>query len=342
MTEGKKAGPFIKWVGGKRNLLPDLLARLPGAFKTYHEPFIGGGALFFEIADRVESALLADTNSALVTTYYVIKREPKALMALVDKHARQHSDEYYYRIRSQHDLQDPLKIAARFLYLNKTCYNGLYRVNKQGQFNVPVGRYVNPTIYREDNLLACSEVLRKVKIELRDFETVEAESGDFIYCDPPYHPLDSASFTKYAKLDFTEEDQTRLRDYVLRMHKKGAQVMVSNSDTTFIRELYSSPIFTAAVVQAPRFVNCKPGKRNAINELLITTYGIEKAREGARDAQGRFLPAPVPARIIPLGKAPQASALPPSVRPRGPGAAQARHGNAGKATRAHDLSLPGG
>lgn len=272
MTEGKKAGPFIKWVGGKRNLLPDLLARLPGAFKTYHEPFIGGGALFFEIADRVESALLADTNSALVTTYYVIKREPKALMALVDKHARQHSDEYYYRIRSQHDLQDPLKIAARFLYLNKTCYNGLYRVNKQGQFNVPVGRYVNPTIYREDNLLACSEVLRKVKIELRDFETVEAESGDFIYCDPPYHPLDSASFTKYAKLDFTEEDQTRLRDYVLRMHKKGAQVMVSNSDTTFIRELYSSPIFTAAVVQAPRFVNCKPGKRNAINELLITTY----------------------------------------------------------------------
>lgn len=271
--KGKRAGPFVKWAGGKKNLLSHLTASLPPSFNTYFEPFVGGGALFFAQTNRIQSALLSDTNFELVIAFNVIRKDPELLTELLEEHSRRHSTEYYYRVRNQRDLQDPIKIAARFIYLNKTCYNGLHRVNKKGRFNVPIGRYANPVIYQRDNLIACHEALQAARIELRDFETISPEPGDFVYCDPPYHPVGvTSSFTKYTKLDFTEEDQTRLRDFVLRLHRRSVLVMVSNSDTPFVRELYSDPVFKVTVVQAPRYVNSKPDKRYPINELLITTY----------------------------------------------------------------------
>jgi len=271
--EGKKASPFVKWAGGKRSLLSVLVAWLPVSFNTYYEPFLGGGALFFESIGRIKTALLSDTNLELVITFNVIKNDPEPLIALLDEHTRRHSAEYYARVRNQHDLQDPIKVAARFIYLNKTCYNGLYRVNKAGHFNVPIGRYTNPIIYQRGNIIACHKALQVARIEYRDFETIQPQAGDFVYCDPPYHPIDGASsFTKYTKADFTEADQKRLREFALKLHGDGVLVMVSNSDTPFVRDLYRNPPFKTTIVQAPRYVNCKPEKRNPINELLITTY----------------------------------------------------------------------
>lgn len=270
---GKKASPFIKWAGGKRSLLPDLVANMPPTFNTYYEPFLGGAALFFEASDHVSSAVLTDTNFDLVITFNVIKRDPEPLIKLLEEHTRKHNSDYYYRIRTQSDLQDPIKIAARFIYLNKTCYNGLWRVNKKGQFNVPIGRYTNVIIYQRANLIACHKALQNARIEYRDFETITPNIGDFVYCDPPYYPIDAtSSFTKYTKIDFTEEDQMRLRDFALRLHNDGVLVMVSNSDTPLTRDLYSEPPFNLVVVQAPRLVNCRADRRHPINELIITTY----------------------------------------------------------------------
>ena len=229
--------------------------------------------LFFAIRRRISCALLSDSNFELVVTYNVIKKEPEKLISQLEEHVRLHSHDYYYRVRRQRLPQDPIKTAARFIYLNKTCYNGLYRVNKSGHFNVPMGRYSAPSVYDRDNILACHAALQNAKIEYRDFQTVVAQAGDFVYCDPPYHPIDqTSSFTKYTSSDFSQEDQVRLKDYVLGLHHTGAFVMVSNSDTPLVRELYSHPAFRVATVQAPRLVNCKAGKRGPINELLITTY----------------------------------------------------------------------
>ena len=265
--------PFVKWAGGKRTLLTQLITRLPASFNNYFEPFVGGGALFFAINDRIGDALLSDCNLDLVITYNVIRRDPDALVSLLGEHTRRHTRSYYYRIRAQRGLQDPIKIAARFIYLNKTCYNGLYRVNKNGQFNVPMGRYAVPNVYDTDNITACHNALRAARIEYRDFETIEAKAGDFVYCDPPYQPVgETASFTQYTRADFSEGDQTRLKDFAVRLSSRGVYVMVSNSDTPFIRHLYDHSAFKMATVQAPRFVNCKPGRRGPIDELVITTY----------------------------------------------------------------------
>ena len=269
----KGPAPFVKWAGGKRTLLTELIARLPADFGRYFEPFVGGGALFFAIKDRTTNALLSDSNLELVITYNVVKKDPDRLIAMLEEHTRRHSKDHYYRIRAQQSPQDPIKIAARFIYLNKTCYNGLYRVNKKGNFNVPMGRYAVPSIYDRDNIMACYKALRVAQIEYRDFETIDPENGDFVYCDPPYHPIgETASFTKYTEADFSEKDQTRLRDFALRLHSQGICVMVSNSDTPLVRQLYDHPVFKVATVQAPRFVNCKPTKRGPIDELVITTY----------------------------------------------------------------------
>ena len=270
---GKGPAPFVKWAGGKRTLLTELIARLPANFGRYFEPFVGGGALFFAIKDRTTNALLSDSNLELVIAYNVMRKDPDRLIAMLEEHTRRHSKDYYYRIRAQHSLQDPIKIAARFIYLNKTCYNGLYRVNKKGNFNVPIGRYAVPSIYDRDNIMACHKALRVARIEYRDFETIDPQTGDFVYCDPPYHPIgETASFTKYTEADFSEQDQTRLRDFALRLHSQGTYVIVSNSDTPLVRQLYDHPVFKVATVQAPRFVNCKPTKRGPIDELVITTY----------------------------------------------------------------------
>ncbi len=269
------AAPFVKWVGGKRSIASELVARLPQTFDGYWEPFVGGGALFFEIHGRLTSAVLSDSNLDLAMAYNAVRRDPLSLIAKLEEHARKHSPAYFYKVRSQHDLQDPIDVAARLLYLNKTCYNGLYRVNKKGEFNVPIGSYVNPEIVQRENIMLCSAALQKAQIEYREFDTIKPASGDFVYCDPPYHPVNStSSFTKYTKLEFGEKEQERLRDFALQLHKQGVKVMLSNSDTALIRSLYKDPIWRLATVQAPRNVNCKPEGRGAVSELIITNYPL--------------------------------------------------------------------
>lgn len=277
----QNAKPFVKWVGGKRSLLPELLKRVPAAFNNYYEPFVGGGALFFALKNegRIDlaggggQAFLSDINFDLINTYQVIQRDPEPLIARLKQHANGHSKEYYYKLRSEHKLDDRVEIAARFIYLNKTCFNGLWRVNSKGEFNVPIGSYKKPAICDEKNLRACQSVLHDVDVRLRDFRDLPAKAGDFVYFDPPYQPLsETSAFTSYAKDDFGEAAQVALRDHCLELHEWGVKVLLSNSDTAFVRELYGSSIFSVDQVLAPRMVNCKASKRGVVSELLITNY----------------------------------------------------------------------
>jgi len=268
--------PFVKWAGGKRCLLKELVPALPDDFHDYYEPFVGGGALFFSIYKKLERAYLSDHNLELVITYQVIKNDPDKLIDALKNHQKNHDKEYYYKIRSQHENKDPIKRAARLIYLNKTCYNGLFRVNKEGKFNVPMGSYSNPRIVDEPNIWLCHEALESATIEYREFDTINPKKDDFVYCDPPYHPTDEISFTSYTRNDFTEKDQIRLRDFALDLTKKNVKVMLSNSNTKFIRDIYAMKPFIQNVVMAPRFVNCKKDGRNPVEELLITTYKTRK------------------------------------------------------------------
>lgn len=267
------AQPFVKWAGGKRNLLNAIRPLLPAEFKNYYEGFVGGGALFFAIADRARRAYLSDNNLDLVITYQVIKADPTHLIARLKKLAASHSREQYYRVREA-EPADPVEVAARFIYLNKTCFNGLYRVNKSGKFNVPMGDYKNPGIVSEENLLACHRLLQRATISYLDYKHIKPKpkAGDFVYLDPPYHPTADDSFTAYTKENFTEQNQHELRDFALGLHRAGVKVMLSNSKTKFIADLYGDKAFRLHVVQAPRTVNCKPSQRGAVDEYLITNY----------------------------------------------------------------------
>jgi len=266
-----KSQPFVKWAGGKRNLLDKICTYLPTDFNCYYEPFVGGGAVFFSFEHIIQKAKISDNNLALTITYQIIKDEPVSLVKKLKEHASEHSEEYYYSIRSK-EPKNPIEIAARFLYLNKTCYNGLYRVNKSGEFNVPIGDYKNPNIIQEENIYACHEVLKKAKIACHDFKKIEPTKGDFVYFDPPYHPTDEISFTKYTKENFTEVDQVRLAEFIKELNKIGVYIMLSNSKTHFIEDLYPRKYFRHHIVYAPRFVNCKAEKRGEVEELLITNY----------------------------------------------------------------------
>ena len=264
------AVPFVKWVGGKRNLLGELRRYLPNKFNNYYEPFVGGGALFFSLSSSLERAFLSDTNIDLLITYKVIQSQISDLLERLEYHAARHCKEYYYSVRNVHDLVDPVDVAARLIYLNKTCFNGLYRVNGRDEFNVPMGSYKNPAILNVENLTACSRALVGAEIVFGEFDKITPTKGDFVYFDPPYHPTTETSFTKYAKDDFSEKDQVRLCEFYKTLSKKGIYLMLSNSDTDFIRGLYSK--YTVYTVEAPRFVNCKADKRGSVTEVLITNY----------------------------------------------------------------------
>jgi DNA adenine methylase len=266
------ATPFVKWVGGKRGLMADLTARLPN-YHRYYEPFVGGGALFFALAPHPNGATLCDVNHDLIITYKVIQQDVESLIAKLQEHADNHDKGYYYKIRGQHRLADPVAFAARLIYLNKTCFNGLWRVNNQGEFNVPIGRYKNPSIVTADNLRACHRVLQGVDIQAQSFHEIEPAPGDFVYFDPPYDPVNDSSFTKYSKDDFNQEDQKRLRDFAVSLHHQGVHVMLSNADTDFIRDIYQAPdIFKITEVKAARSVNANAKKRGKVGEVLIRTF----------------------------------------------------------------------
>ena len=275
-----KPKPFVKWVGGKRQLLKqfrELNLYPPECFNpesnTYFEPFVGGGAVFFDLLPK--HAELSDTNRELVITYNVIKDNVDGLIKLLKKHI--YNKEYYLGVRAQdiNELSD-IEIASRFIFLNRTGFNGMYRVNKNGQFNVPFGRYKNPLICDENNLRKVSEVLQGITITHRDYKDVLelAKIGDFIYFDPPYYPLNpTSSFTAYTAKGFFEKEQIELRDTFVKLHERGCFVMLSNSDTPFINELYSGlEGVSVNKIIAGRAINSKGSKRGKINEVLITNY----------------------------------------------------------------------
>lgn len=278
--------PFLKWVGGKRQLLPELTSRLPNSFNSYHEPFVGGGALFFHLAlpshlsrqlPRLNSPVfLSDINTELISAYEVIRSEVESLIEDLKQHIYQ--KDYYYRIRDVDrapEFQDwsAVKRASRLIYLNKTCFNGLYRVNSRGQFNVPFGRYKNPRILDEDNLRACSKVLKSAVLRNANFieSTQECQSGDFVYLDPPYAPVSRTSdFTSYTRSGFGSDMQEVLMKTCADLDKRGVKFMLSNSDVPLIRELYQG--FRIETVQASRAVNSDSARRGKVSEVIVRNY----------------------------------------------------------------------
>ena len=263
------ATPFVKWAGGKRALIPELAKHFPRQIGTYWEPFVGGGAAFFTFADRMDRAILTDRNEELIIAYQIVKDRVDDLIEALHAHERAHKDDrHYLRVRAQAPA-DAIAIAARFIYLNKTCFNGLYRVNKAGKFNVPNGRYENPGICNPDKLRTASKALAKATIRTGDFEkVVQPGPQDFIYCDPPYDDC----FTRYQPEGFTTEDQERLRNAVNTWTDTGAAVLLSNSDTALIRRLYRGK-FSVHEAKTPRLINSRLEGRGAVTELIITAYG---------------------------------------------------------------------
>lgn len=265
--------PFIKWAGGKSRLIPELIQQLP-QFNHYFEPFIGGGAFFFYL--QPFCATLIDINPELTNVYLTVKNNVEDLIIDLKKHI--HSQDYFYKIRDADRSPtfsewSPVERASRLIYLNKTCYNGLYRVNSQGQFNVPFGAYKNPKILDEANLIACSQVLQNTTILTGSFLLVEARAKpqDFIYFDPPYAPLSpTAYFTNYSQAGFNEHKQIALKELCDRLTNNGIKWMQSNSSAELILDLYQK--YTIRTIDAARAINSKADKRGKIKELIITNY----------------------------------------------------------------------
>lgn len=283
--------PFLKWAGGKTQLLPQLVRRSPARFAAYQEPFLGGGALFFELyaLGRVRKASLSDVNPQLVDAYIGVRDHVRDVIRLLRQHP--HEQTHYYEVRAQ----DPSSLAlperaARIIYLNKTCYNGLYRENRRGQFNVPFGRYTNPTICDEPNLLAVSRALQGVEIVRSHFSSVldRARPSDFVYFDPPYDPVSkTSSFTSYSSSGFTRADQEWLSAVFAQLASSGVSVMLSNSDTALTRSLYGS--FKPDRVLASRSVNCNGAARGRVSELIVCSYAKAEMHELSLLEQPRSL-----------------------------------------------------
>lgn len=270
--------PFVKWVGGKRQLLSEIEKNLPqlGKSWTYYEPFIGGGAVLFHL--QPQKAVMNDSSIELVNCYEVVRDYPEELIADLQQH--KNDQDYYYTIRDLDRNPDyinltPIQRASRIIYLNKTCYNGLFRVNSQGQFNVPFGRYKNPAIVNETVIRAVSKYLKQDKITIANGDFAQAvrtaKKGDFIYFDPPYDPVSAtASFTGYDVNGFNREEQERLFAVFQQLDRCGCFVMLSNSSTEFIRNLYRN--YTIVTVSANRAINSIAKGRGKIDEVLVMNY----------------------------------------------------------------------
>lgn len=267
---------FVKWVGGKQQLLSQLTPLFPDQFNQYFEPFVGGGAMMFHVAtaNPNKKIFISDVNHELIDAYEMLRDSPDKVIRLLKRHKAKHSKDHYYSVRSQKPA--PLTKAARaarLIYLNRTCYNGLHRVNSKGEFNVPMGRYNNPDIVQEAKLRRISILLQNVKMQVSDFTAVlkYAKKGDFVYFDPPYYPLDNkSSFTRYATRNFLEDEQMALAKTFATLDKKGCFVMLSNSNTAFIRGLYKK--FDIHTVKASRLVNSDSKGRGKISEIVVTNY----------------------------------------------------------------------
>ena len=297
----KIAKPFLKWAGGKTQLINDIEKSLPNSIMTskftYIEPFVGSGAILFWMLNnfpKLEKAVINDINEDLINTYKIIATKPKELISILQTFQNEYHSleneqdkkkEYYYEKREIYNLRktDKSVQAALFIFLNRSCFNGLYRVNKSNGYNVPMGSYKKPTICDKNNILAVSNALQKVEILCGDYEATlkEATSNSFFYFDPPYKPLsNTSSFNSYAKDEFNDEEQIRLRNFCSQLEKKGHKWMLSNSDVkgkdindNFFDEIYSE--FSIARVKARRSINANPENRGELNELLIINYANE-------------------------------------------------------------------
>ena len=299
----------MKWAGGKSRLLDRLMKRLPaGRFATYAEPFCGGGAMFFALAAeperRFERALLADKNAELVSLYQAIKKNVEPLIDRLrgyqDDYLRLDDDDrrkHFYAVRAlTTDAMTTVERGARLLFLNKTCFNGLWRVNAAGQFNVPFGKYASPRILDVDVLRAAHEALSVADVRLADFSeiTKELRRGDFVYFDPPYVPVSkTANFTAYASARFGPAEQERLASELAILRKRGVSAMLSNASTDEMRTLYEGHGFFVDTIQAARAINSDPSKRGDVSELVVTTYetGQPRAAHVKAPAKKRVVPA---------------------------------------------------
>ena len=266
--------PIVKWVGGKRQLMFELLKNMPENYSRYFEPFIGGGALFFEL--QPDNAYISDMNAELINLYQVVRDNVDELIKDLQKHDI--SKEYFMEIRNidrteEYEKLSDVQKASRFIYLNRTCFNGMYRVNSQGQFNVPFGHYKNPRIVDENNLINCSNLLQKTEIKHADFSEIlkEVKKGDFVYFDPPYVPLsETSSFTSYTKDGFDMDMQFKLRDVCDELDTMGVKFLLSNSDTKLVNELYEN--YNIKKVFASRQINANADGRGKITEVLVRNY----------------------------------------------------------------------
>lgn len=270
--------PFTKWTGGKRQLLPVIRELMPKTYNRYFEPFVGGGALFFDLAPK--DAVINDFNAELINCYQQIKDNPQELIEILKVHQEYNSKEYYLDLRSADrderiDMMSEVQRAARILYMLRVNFNGLYRVNSKNQFNVPYGRYKNPKIVDEELISAISVYLNNNQLEIKvgDFEKaiVDVRTGDFVYFDPPYIPLsETSAFTSYTHDGFSFADQVRLRDAFKRLSDTGAYVMLSNSSSALVEELYKD--FNIHYVEATRTNGAKSSSRGKISEIIVTNY----------------------------------------------------------------------
>jgi DNA adenine methylase len=266
------ASPIIKWVGGKTKLLSELTARLPDRFNGYYEPFAGGAALFFRVAP--ERAVLSDFNADLIGLYTTVAGDVAAVIRRLQHHRTVHSEAHYYEMRERWNQQRPTwnaaERAAAFIYLNKTCFNGLWRVNRSGAFNVPIGRYTDPPICVPEALRAAHDVLARAELKCGDYRTAVATAsrGDFVYFDPPYDPVaPTANFTSYTASAFGPDQQRELAETARMLVARGCKVMLSNSDTPFIRSLYKG--FQIDRVKCSRAINSNAAKRGDVDEVIV-------------------------------------------------------------------------
>ena len=273
--------PILKWVGGKRQLLDSIEPLIPKC-STFYEPFIGGGAVLF--SRQPDKAVINDLNPELINVYLTIKNEPKALIEKLKEHRDNSSEEYFYSIRAldrdKEVFENMMNVerAARIIYLNKTCYHGLFRVNSSGEFNSPWGRYKNPNITNETTINALHTYFNKANITIKCGDYREAlkgiRKGAFIYFDPPYMPISSsASFTGYTAGGFGEQEQIALKEQCDALNEKGIKFLVSNSSCPFIEELYKD--YIVEHVNAKRAINANPQKRGEIKEVLIRNYELD-------------------------------------------------------------------
>jgi DNA adenine methylase len=273
--------PFVKWAGGKRQLIPTLNQNLPESFGTYFEPFLGGGALLFHMLTERngQKCSISDLNSDLVLAYTTIRDRIDSLISSLKSHERNYqkdSKSYYYSIR-ENNPRSQIEKTSRLLFLNRTCFNGLYRVNSKGKFNVPLGKYTNPNIVNEENLRSVSSILQasRVSIKCRDFGAVlrDAKKGDLVYFDPPYQPVSTtANFTSYTNKSFSYDDLSRLAELCQNLDEKGCRVLLSNSDSKEVSDMFSKKPWKTSKIRANRSINSDSKKRTGHFELLIKNY----------------------------------------------------------------------